>query len=162
VIGWCIFGLLLLVGEALRVLPGWGGGRRRRAGQRWPRLSGTLLARPALCWVREGLRRKAKRRWSSAVSFLTSASFCLLSENVAGGWVWGRATLGVEKGVITAWIGVLTASGPGFWALTESIVYLFKCLLPPPPPLVSPRPLCDSALMTWVSRSRYYIPLRTL
>lgn len=107
VIGWCIFGLLLLVGEALRVLPGCGGGRRR-AGQRRPGEPGDL-PRPPCSLL--GPRGSPRGRWGGADSrglFPTSASHVLsvLSEDVAGWSVWGRATLGVEM----ALVGVRAAS----------------------------------------------------
>lgn len=46
VIGWCIFGLLLLVGEALGVSLGLGWGQEERGGSAAGLLVGTLVAPP--------------------------------------------------------------------------------------------------------------------
>lgn len=128
VIGWCIFGLLLLVGEALRVLPGCGGGRRR-AGQPWPCEPGEL---PRSSCSLLGPRRSPEEggRGSDSRGFLPNFSLCLLFEDVAGGSVWCRATLGVEKSVM-ALIGVRAASVPVSSALLWSLVCFSKCPISP-------------------------------
>lgn len=165
VIGWCIFGLLLLVGEALRVLPGCGGGRRR-AGQPGPCEPGEL-PRPSCSLLGPRGSPEEGGRGADSRGLLLNFSLCLSSEDVAGGSVWGRATLGVEKGVM-ALLGVRAASVPVSRALPWSLVFLNAPFLPRAPTRgvvsaqTSPYSLCDSASMTRVSRSRCHIPPRTV
>lgn len=80
VIGWCIFGLLLLVGEALGVFP-----RLRLVGERegpagsWPLRAWVTLHAPPLAWT-GGLRGAGMgRRWGRREEALISGCFCSLS-----------------------------------------------------------------------------------